>query len=85
MLPFYLVLFLLFFAVLAAGYFYLQRAKARDATTGRGISFRVRGTGLSSGRGARRSRSGDRRRRGGLDGHVRFAVAPGKAAPSGVV
>jgi hypothetical protein len=28
---FYFVLFLLFFAVLAAGYFYLQRAKARDA------------------------------------------------------
>jgi uncharacterized protein (UPF0333 family) len=28
---FYLVLFLLFFAVLAAAYFYLQRAKARDA------------------------------------------------------
>ncbi|HEY6608268.1 MAG TPA: hypothetical protein VI277_03640 [Candidatus Limnocylindria bacterium] len=30
---FYLVLFLLFFAVLAAAYFYLQRAKARDAKT----------------------------------------------------
>ncbi len=30
---FYFVLFLLFFAVLAAGYFYLQRAKARDAAT----------------------------------------------------
>ena len=29
---FYFVLFMLFFAVLAAGYFYLQRAKARDAT-----------------------------------------------------
>ena len=33
MLPFYLAIFLLFFAVLAAGYFYLQRAKARDAAT----------------------------------------------------
>lgn len=27
----YIVIFLLFFAVLAAGWFYLQRAKARDA------------------------------------------------------
>ena len=27
----YIVVFLLFFAVLAAGWFYLQRAKARDA------------------------------------------------------
>ena len=27
----YAIIFLLFFAVLAAGYFYLQRAKARDA------------------------------------------------------
>ena len=31
---FYLVVFLLFFAVLAAAYFYLQRAKARDAAKG---------------------------------------------------
>jgi hypothetical protein len=29
----YLVIFLLLFAVLAAGWFYLQRAKARGATT----------------------------------------------------
>jgi Flp pilus assembly protein TadG len=28
-----IVIFLLFFAVLAAGWFYLQRAKARDAGT----------------------------------------------------
>jgi hypothetical protein len=30
-MPELIVVFLLFFAVLAAGWFYLQRAKARDA------------------------------------------------------